>query len=58
MESYNFFDENYSRRGVWFVYHDGTYKDHAEFWQGIVDDPKEIVATGTVTTYMDRSSFT
>lgn len=57
MESYNFFDAQGSRRGVRFVYHDGTYKDHAEFWQEIVDDPEEIVATASVEAYMHRSAF-
>ena len=57
MESYKFFDEHQSRRGVWFVYHDGTYKDHSEFWKGIVDDPKDIIATASIETYMDRSAL-
>ncbi len=57
VESYRFFDHYKSKREVRFVYHNGKYQDHAESWQGIVDQPEKIVATGSVDTYMGRNDF-
>ena len=56
IESYTFFDEPRSTIGVRFSYHEETYFDHAEDWRHIVDDPSTIVATGSVTTYVAKSS--
>ncbi len=57
MDWYRFFDEHRSGRGVGLVYHDGIYEDHNSIWQGIIDDPKEIVATADVMTNMGRNGF-
>lgn len=57
MEYYELYDPSRSKKSVYFVYHDGIYADHHEFWKNIVEDLKTIVATGSLTTTMGRSAF-
>lgn len=57
MEWYEFYDPVRSKRGVSFVYHDGTYPDHHEDWKETVEDPNAIAASGSLTTTMGRNAF-
>ena len=57
MEYYEYFDANVSRSGVYLVYHDGTYPDHQSSWANMVENPNSIVATGSLTCSVRRSTF-
>lgn len=57
IHSYYHRDPENSVRGVHFMYHDRVYEDTEDDWKGIVENPREIMALGTVATYMGRSAY-
>lgn len=57
IRSYYHHDRNRSVRGVHYTHYGGVYEDTAEDWKGILENPREIVATGLISTYMRRSDY-